>query len=232
MEMKILDRIKKLQALAGDNPSESEAIAAAAKVQDLLLEHNLSMSDVDSHSLGEPQERIGKAEYAIPNANKLTITWKSILYHGIAKINFCETIKLNNSTKIALIGKPSNVQTVVYLADVLVRQIERMARAEGQTVLSNRALYEREYCLGAAQRVLRRLREAKDQATSSGPGMALVVASGKQVDKVFRTFFPNIRHTRSSIGGRTSGYGAGQSAGNGISLPGGGITTGTRGLLR
>lgn len=50
---KVLDRIKKLLALAGNNPNEAEASAAMEKVQAMLAEHNLSMSDVSTHDKAE-----------------------------------------------------------------------------------------------------------------------------------------------------------------------------------
>ena len=46
-EDKILEKVKKLLALAGNNPSQAEAEAAAAKAQALLQEYNLTLKDVD-----------------------------------------------------------------------------------------------------------------------------------------------------------------------------------------
>ncbi len=231
MENKLLDRIKKLQSLAGNNPSESEAIAAAAKVQELLLEHNLSMADVDGHEVGETAEKVGKARYTIPNADELTITWKSYLYHGIAKNNFCNSLSHRGTLNISIVGKPSNVIAVCYLADVLINQIERLAAKEAKSVLRNKALFQREYCFGAAQRIVARLREARERSTASVTSQALVLASGAELARVFGGFFPDVRRVSTQVSGRTSGFGAGRNAGNGISLPGGGITAGTRGLL-
>lgn len=48
---KILDKVKKLLALAGNNPSEEEAKAAALKAQELIAQYNLQLAD-----LGEAAE--------------------------------------------------------------------------------------------------------------------------------------------------------------------------------
>ena len=45
--MKVIDKIKKLLSLAGNNPSDEEAKAAMMKAQDLLAENDLSLEDVD-----------------------------------------------------------------------------------------------------------------------------------------------------------------------------------------
>lgn len=44
MEELIIDKIKKLLALAGNNPSESEAQSAIAKAQELMIKHNIEES--------------------------------------------------------------------------------------------------------------------------------------------------------------------------------------------
>ena len=41
---KMLEKVKKLLALAGNNPSEEEAQAAALKAQELIAQYNLDMS--------------------------------------------------------------------------------------------------------------------------------------------------------------------------------------------
>ena len=50
-----IEKIKKLLALAGNNPSEEEAQAAMLKAQELLLQNGLTMEEVTSH--GEPAKK-------------------------------------------------------------------------------------------------------------------------------------------------------------------------------
>jgi len=228
MDNGILGKIKKLQSLAGNNPSEAEASAAAAKVQELLREHNLSMADVENHG-DEPAEAYDKTEYAIPNANKLTMTWKSVFLHGLAKHNFCSTVRHGGTTRVSIIGKPSNVSAVCYLYETLVSQIERLAMTASLEVLANRAVYQREFCYGAASRILQRLREEKAAAEATSERcMALMVVTGRDLARAVASHFPHLRQTTHRIGGRTNGYGDGQRAGSGIGLNHGGISAGTR----
>ena len=54
----ILKKIQKLLKMSEDNgASENEAMMAASKVQELLKEHNLSLSDVKDDSEHEPIDR-------------------------------------------------------------------------------------------------------------------------------------------------------------------------------
>lgn len=53
MEKNIISKIEKLLALAGNNPSETEAQAAMLKAQQLMAQHNLDMSQFQDR----PQEK-------------------------------------------------------------------------------------------------------------------------------------------------------------------------------
>ena len=53
---KIIEKIEKLFALAGNNPNENEAIAAAARAQELMAKYNLEMADLGT---SEKKEELG-----------------------------------------------------------------------------------------------------------------------------------------------------------------------------
>lgn len=223
MQERILDKIKKLQALAGNNPSESEAQAAAAKVQALLFAHNLEMRDVEGHTLAGSEEPYEKTEQCL-NANSLTMKWKSILYHGVGKHNFVQTVRHPGTTKLSMIGKRSNIEAVCYLAEYLIAEIERLATIECRHVLTQKAIYKREFCYGAASRILARLREEREQAArSTVSSTALVVVSDKELQQAVAVHFPSLCSSYSRSSNRTGGYEAGRQAGAGIGLPRAGI---------
>lgn len=62
---KMLEKVQKLLALAGNNPSEQEAKAAAMKAQKLIAQYNLDMSALSSEEV--IQYKLLKAEH--PNNN-------------------------------------------------------------------------------------------------------------------------------------------------------------------
>ena len=53
---KIIGKIKKLFALAGNNPSEEEAKAAALKAQELLAQYHIDYADVENIDLDKVEE--------------------------------------------------------------------------------------------------------------------------------------------------------------------------------
>lgn len=55
---KMLDRVRKLLALAGNNPSEEEAISASLKAQELIAKYNLDLTDLEKVEL-----EIGTSEF-------------------------------------------------------------------------------------------------------------------------------------------------------------------------
>jgi hypothetical protein len=218
----ILQRIKKLLALADGtrNNSPEEAAAAAAKAQALLFRYNLELADVTAATADAPPEGIEKYDYTI-DATRTNFAWKGSLLAAVSGANFCRVIRTGGggSSKMCLVGKASNVQSVIYLFEYLAREIDRLAgeicRREG--IFTRRVQWARSFCMGAVSTVTRRLREQKDtQAAESAAGRALVVVSDRELDRRYREFFPHIRTSRSTVT-RNGAYLSGQRAGEGIS---------------
>ena len=55
-DTKILEKIKKLFELSKNNPSEEEAKSAALKAQELLVEHGLTMAEVDDTDITKNEQ--------------------------------------------------------------------------------------------------------------------------------------------------------------------------------
>ncbi len=119
----IIDRIAKLLALA-NSPNENEASQAAAKAQELLMQHNLSLSDIKTGETGEASSdtRIEKTE--IDSSGK-KVYWKGQIANALARSNFCQMWWSGNHTVI--VGKTHNVAIVKSLYDYLVATVERLA---------------------------------------------------------------------------------------------------------
>jgi len=228
----ILSKIKKLQALTTERgASPEEAASAAAKAQTLLFEYNLSQADVETKE--HAPDPYGKIEHTLTGANRSTVTWRRGLLYTIAKHNWCSAVTLPNTTKMNLVGKRSNVETVLYLNEILVREIERLAIDAARTVLSNRQAFMVSFCRGAVsiihQRLAAQQREDTQQATTysgafdSGRASKNAVAirtAGEELNKALAHFYPgglSHRTTRSRIGS-ADGYAAGQQAGRGLSM--------------
>jgi len=234
----ILARIKKLQALTTERgATPEEAATAAAKAQALLFEYNLSQCDVDTKEQAGP-DPYGRVETTLEGANRNTVTWRRTLLYTIAKHNFCTAITVPNQTKMIIIGKRSNVETVLYLNHILVREIERLAVEAGKTVLTNRAAYMVSFCRGAVSTIHRRLQEQQRQSEQAatyantagymspedrakGNRNAVAIRTmAEELNKAVTHFYPQglrTTTTRSRVGSM-DGYKSGQAAGAGISM--------------
>jgi hypothetical protein len=141
---RVAERIRKLLALANNNPSEAEAAIALERASALMAEHNLTMAQVDAHGTGD--ERVEEKH----NAAYRGQTWARLIWGSVAQLNFCMYYYRHNNRgdygwytkpngKIekgpprevdehVVIGTRANVETTKAMVDYLVSAIERLAR--------------------------------------------------------------------------------------------------------
>ncbi len=90
----VIEKVKKLFALAGNNPSEKEAESAMLKAQELLLSHDLSIGDVDAFD--EPAQK-EVVEGALNSDGAKTVAgWKINISNAIARYFRVSIIKFNS----------------------------------------------------------------------------------------------------------------------------------------
>lgn len=94
---KVLKKIENLLALAGNNPSENEALAAALKAQELMAKYNIELAEVEGQ---DKSEEIVKEKYA-PKANCHYVRkWRYTLANIIARNFCCKTYVVNRETTV------------------------------------------------------------------------------------------------------------------------------------
>lgn len=128
---KILDKVQKLLALAGNNPSEAEAQAAALKAQALIAEYNLDMDALSDDERKEAYELIA-AVHANNEGYRKTLS-------AILAPNFrCKAIIIGNT--VHFFGHKTDVHVCVEIFNRLYRvshniglKLEREARAAGRS---------------------------------------------------------------------------------------------------
>lgn len=141
----ILSRLKKLQRLyegAKAINSEAEAQNAAAKIQNLLTQYNLSMVDLEAAVDDEPKTNVTEEKLDDSWQRKCGGFWDRLLLYGICKYNFCCMIVssqythrtnrngkmvFENRHKYIVIGEPQNIEVVKWLFNVLAGQLYRLA---------------------------------------------------------------------------------------------------------
>ena len=220
MKDSLLTRIKKLMAMTVERGATvEEAATAARKIQQILFEHNLSMSQVESHNPDQPKEGMGKTEYTMKFGGPMAARWMATLTHYIAKYNFGYVVTNTRERKIWVIGKPSNVEVILYMAEYIGLEIQRLCKERMKGPNNNSSFYNA-FTRGAVDTIRQRLYEQQEVSKAqSTTGTALVVASEAQLKQAVAQYFPRLRAGRSARSLRDGGaYRQGQEAGRGISI--------------
>lgn len=188
-QSRIIERIKKLLALAGNNPNEEEALLASAKVQELLAEYNLSMSDVRGSN---------NRSDVIRDSDLLTdySGWVKPLMTSIAKLYFCgyfyesfpsDWIQKNNlhqgSRKLFagghsrtylrhnFIGEGHNIIVCKNVGEYLISAMERQYKKAVKNIPSNqKSSFQFSFFNACAARLCVRLLERKMTTSTTASG--------------------------------------------------------------
>lgn len=216
---KIIERVRKLMALATSS-NEHEAAAAAAKAQELLLKYNLSMASIDEE---EPDEGVTKEDYFERDPS----SWRLQLIGGIARATSCRLIQTpgyrkwvtgevlpRKGTMYHVFGQPSNIEVVYYLYNYLARELLRLSPKGKGTTAAGHA-----FRLGAVSVINRRLMETyREFQTASEETRALVHVTTAAVDAKVEETFPKLQKSRMGSLSDAAAYHAGQAAGREIPL--------------
>jgi hypothetical protein len=217
----IMDRIRKLLALA-TSTNAHEAALAAAKAQALMFQHNITTAQIDALARQDAHEaQYVREDIELQGAHRNSKNWRRLLIFNLARPNFCQAFSFPGTTRMAIVGQRHNIELITYLAAYLTREIERLAR-EGYRTL---AWYDRDvpqrtwadgFCKGAVLAIGRRLRDQRQQDEEQAPdnSLALVVLEDQHVADAVKRYFPtlgrpvNLAGTR-SCSAQQEGYRAG-----------------------
>jgi hypothetical protein len=162
---KLIEKVKKLLALAGNNPNENEAAAAMERASRLMAQHNLTASQINTND----NDRI---EDKTTETGGIKQKWARYIWNSTAKLNFTYYFyshiphfpDVHN-----LIGTRANVETTKIMAVYLIETVERLAY-EAPIPGTQRTAFK----LGAATRLAQRMEklkrdreQGKEQTTSS-----------------------------------------------------------------
>lgn len=250
VEDTILKKIKKLLALSNKNSNENEAAAAAAKAQELLLQHNLSMAQVESTDF-EKREHVSHEYREIFRQNR--INWKVDLANTVAMANLCSI--LTSGRRLIWIGKPSNIEVAEYLWATLSDDLESICDRRWNEIVRLRAMeketginpfkdysllyvhgktWKNSFYYGAINTISQRLNETKKNLRVNENMNALIVTSDKEVEAYIKKTWPRLNHNNNSVRIYGSAYESGKAAGRNIQFKqgmGAGGTYGNGNLL-
>ena len=218
---KILERIRKLLAMAGDASSPHEAAIAAKRAKALLNEHNLSEADViaGGMTLDDFQTRdVGEARRRFPK-------WISILSPAIATYTGTSAVfhlvdlgpKSARGKQVRYRGHVDDLTLAEYLHVYLVRTVENMTQAAGLKGLGPRNSFK----CGMAQSIGEKLREMAAQEEEwfcqNSDSKALALADKK--DAMIRQKFGETRYScRATYLFDSDAQACGQDAGRDVNI--------------
>jgi hypothetical protein len=172
----IIEKIKKLLALANSS-NEHEAALAASHAQRLLSEHNLAMADIES------THKPDKADKVETTVSKTLPKWLRHLTAGVSAAFDCRTVHYPASGKLTFIGVGIDVQVAAYTFTYLERTVRKLCtnymkyHVNPAHANRHRELMRQSYYLGAVSTINSRLREQKIQ-TPVTTGALVLVKSG------------------------------------------------------
>jgi len=159
---KIINRIRKLLALAKKNSSIEEAAAAMAKAQALMEEHRIHQA-----MLNNTESKIQKAELADSGHPQ---QWKAFLASILSSSNGCCMVQseiYEKDNKILIIGEPKDVESVQELYAYITTELQKLCVLKLLSINEARGSfpkndYAKSFYVGALHIVKDRLQEAKD----------------------------------------------------------------------
>ena len=172
----IIEKIKKLLALANSS-NEHEAALAASHAQRLLSEHNLAMADIEA---AHKPDKADKVETAV---SKTLLKWVRYLSAGVSTAFDCQAIHHPATGKMTFIGVGADVQGAAYTFTYLERTVRKLCanymKQQVSPTLANRhrELLRQSYYLGAVSTINTSLREQQVQ-TPATTGALVPVKEG------------------------------------------------------
>jgi len=194
---KIVERIRKLLALAGNNPSEAERESALSKAHALLIEHNLHMHDVAD-----------KVEEMAAFDSKFSFRptpWTRTIVNAIAKLYFCKFVfhrhVKSREFTATFIGMRVDSDIARQVSEAVLTSIKRECQMHVRIVGGGETSFKNAAALAIYHRCEALMAEAQKPSAS---GNALVVQSlyktrTAEAEAFAANMFSNLRTTKSKL---------------------------------
>jgi len=216
---KVMEKIHKLLALAGENGLKQDNInegsAAMKKAMELMDKHGLRFAEF------QKDQKSGKSslkEKGIRMASNKNKKWVGSLIANISKIFSCEVVILwdaNLEQYYNVLGYPADIELLTWYFNFLKIRIGKLGEAN-----TNGVREKESYCYGVCHNVVRRLKEMykKVQEQESATTTALVIAKNEIVTAEFAKKWPRCKTRKVGIDTNNSAYAKGFMDGDKIPL--------------
>jgi hypothetical protein len=180
--MKIIEKVRKLLELAGNNPNENEAAAAIEKAHEILARHNLSMETVEGY---QPEEKEDDERGMLNTETKYSEKYYKWLWSAVAEAHFCSMFSLRPNPKMrqtiyTVVGRRVNTVVATQLALYLCQTVKRLANEAALNADRTDHAYKNAFIAGCCLRLYHRVLDLKKKAPVGTTGNALIVLDNNE----------------------------------------------------
>lgn len=185
-------KLKRLRALLEKAESTKnsgnleEAEAFMQRVQSDLHELNMTEEELFDRTNEEPETVEEKSDSFIYSQHEVR------LLNIICKNNFCSYIRNGHKKKHIIIGKPSNIQVVMYLFEFILKflreeSVKRAISEYGEKPTPERLKYIRSYIDGCINGVGAKLEEQNEKAKAKSTKLTdIILYNDKAIEKYIK----------------------------------------------
>lgn len=214
---KIAIRIRALlEKTVANGCTESEATMAAEKANQMLQEHNLSLTELEVQS-----EKIGKRTQKAGNKNIDTLAYSTA--SRIAELCNCKVWR--SGAELIWFGTQTDTEIAKHMSDMFmaIHDIEKRRWKEKNVVGGKSGGHS--FTVGMASRLNERLammivaNQYENQHVAKAKGTDLVVVKNQLVESAYATLGMKMKRGTSRTGAKShNGYSAGRAAGDRVNI--------------
>jgi len=239
MNDKIIERLKKLLALAGNNPSQAEAEAAMAKAQSVAIEHGIDLAMIGD-SQAENETEIIRDEMEFGQRLPTVSTYVCNVLVSFFNVKIITSGGRNNGRKLIFVGKRDDISTAKYiytwLAETMVRCWHSYYKNSSVVSLSHKQSYLFGFYNGLTAKLqTNKLSVEADRLKTDVDKNKYAIACvnlQKKIQNFIDNEFDNLRKgAAKKVEMNTTSYSRGVSDGNNCNISKGGISNRTVGEL-
>lgn len=218
----IIEKVQKLLSLSKSS-NANEAAAAAAKANELLDKHRLSLADLETSIEEDVEVAEEDNEYLYQTGR--TTPWKVELanvlteHYGVIYYNEVAWKNGRHFTQYRMVGRPSDMSIVKYMYAWLSMEVERLSKQEakgkGRVYVGS---YQKGFVAGVASQLRLSRIEIRKEASSSA--LVKIDARGSEAEAMLQKLHPKLKYVedKSSVQINYHAFGLGKKRGEEIHL--------------
>lgn len=180
-DSELLEKLQKILART-KSPNAHEAEAAMAKVEELLVRHNLTIQDVEGHRAAG-----GIVEHDQVLGSRLTaeVAWIGGILDGFFFVKVLGVADWTGKRSLRIVGRRHNVEVARHVYEFLSRTYRRLFRDLCKRLRSEGAIgslesYRKSYYKGLTEALAWKLEDERDQVQQEA---GLVLVSDPELDE-------------------------------------------------